>query len=67
MKNLFIYLTFIISTIFCVYGYFTMDITTDEKIFMFLFGDMFFSLLVMMSVNDIRQYKKERKLKPQLF
>jgi hypothetical protein len=67
MKNLFIYLTFIISTIFCVYGYFTMDITTDEKIFMFLFGDMFFSLLVMMSVNDIRQYKKEMKLKPQLF
>jgi hypothetical protein len=67
MKNLPIYLIVIVSTIFCVYGSFTMNVTTDEKIFMFFFGDMFFGILVMMFVSDIRQYKKERKLKPQLF
>ena len=65
MKNLPIYLILIVSILFCVYGYFNMNITTDEKIFMFLFGNMFFSFLIMMFVNDIRQYKKERKLKPQ--
>lgn len=61
MKNLPIYLILIVSILFCVYGYFNMNITTDEKIFMFLFGNMFFSFLIMMFVNDIRQYKKEIK------
>ena len=67
MKNLIIYITLIFVTIFSVYSSLTMDVPTDVKIIMLLFGDMFFSLLIMMSVQDVRQYNKEMKLKPQRF
>jgi len=61
MKNLIIYLTLIFSTIFCVCGSLTMDIPKDTQIVMLLFGDVFFSLFIMMLVDDIRQYNKEIK------
>ncbi len=67
MKNLFIYLTFIVTTIFCVYCSLVMDIPTDNQIAMFFFGVMSFSLLLMVIVYDIRMFIKNKKLKPQKF
>jgi hypothetical protein len=67
MNNLSIYLTFIVITFFSVYGAFTMDIPTDNQIGMLFFGSMSFSVLIMVFVYDVRQYIKERKLKPQKF
>ena len=67
MKNLSIYLTFIVTTIFCVYCSLVMDIPTDNQIAMFFFGSLSFSLLLMVFVHDVRNYIKNRKLKPQKF
>ena len=67
MKNLIIYITLIFVTIFSVYSSLTMDVPTDVKIIMLLFGDMFFSLFIMVLVQDVRQYNKEMRLKHQRF
>jgi hypothetical protein len=58
MKNLFIYLTFIITTIFCVYCSLTMDIPTDNQILMFTLGVMSFSLFIMVFIYDVRKSHK---------
>ena len=67
MVNLIIYITLIFVTIFSVYSSLTMDVPTDVKIIMLLFGDMFFSLFIMVLVQDVRQYNKEMRLKHQRF
>ena len=67
MKNLFIYLTLIVTTIFFVYCSLVMDIPTDNQIGMFFFGVMSFSLFVIVFIYDVRNSHKERKQKPQTF
>ena len=67
MKNLIIYITLIFVTIFSVYSSLTMDIPTDVQIIMLLFGNVLFSLFIMVLVQDVRQYNKEMRLKPQRF
>jgi hypothetical protein len=67
MKNLIIYITLIFVTIFSVYSSLTMDVPTDVQIIMLLFGNVLFSLFIMVLVQDVRQYNKEMRLKPQRF
>ena len=67
MKNLIIYITLIFVTILSVYSSLTMDIPTDVQIIMLLFGNVLFSLFIMVLVQDVRQYNKEMRLKPQRF
>ena len=61
MKQTFMYLVFIIITIFCVMGSFTMNIPIDNQIALFFFGLISLSLLVTMGIHDMRSYIKKKK------
>lgn len=67
MKNLHVYLTLSTMTVFGMWIAFTWNIPVDNQIGMFILSCLCLSLLSLVVIEDIRNYIKSKKLKPQTF
>jgi predicted small integral membrane protein len=67
MKNLFIYFSLLGMTFFGMWSSLTWDIPVDNQMFMFVLSCMCLGLFFLVLIEDIRNYFKSKKLKPQKF
>ena len=65
MKNLFIYFSLLGMTAFGMWVSLTWNIPVDNQIAMFFLSCMCLGLCFLVLIEDIRNYFKSKKLKPQ--